>query len=225
MVAHPDDAEFGVAGTVAKWAREGTKFTYVICTDGSKGTDDPNLTPDILVPLRQQEQRAAAKVLGVEEVVFLGHEDGTLYPTLELRRDLARVIRVYKPDVVFCPDPTTRYARGEYINHPDHRAAGEAALCAIFPDARNRWMFPDLLAEGLEPFIVHEVYLMQSLAPTVWVDIGETMELKLLALSQHKSQVDAMQAGVAEMIRGWARLNAQGQPMEYAECFKRLVLR
>jgi len=177
------------------------------------------------VPLRQYEQRAAVKVLGVEDVVFLGHEDGALYPTLELRRDLARVIRLYRPDVVFCPDPTTRYARGEYINHPDHRAAGEAALCAIFPDARNRWMFPDLLAEGLEPFVVHEVYLMQSLAPTVWVDIGETIDLKLLALSQHKSQIDATQAGVADMIRGWARLNAEGQSMEYAESFKRLVLR
>src|SRR5512133_1094758 len=100
IVAHPDDAEFGVAGTVAKWTREGTEFVYVICTDGSKGTDDPSLTPDILVPLRQREQRAAAEVLGVEEVVFLGHVDGTLYPTLELRRDLARAIRVHKPDVV-----------------------------------------------------------------------------------------------------------------------------
>ena len=225
IVAHPDDAEFGVAGTVARWTREGTQFTYIICTDGSKGTDDPTLTPEILMPLRQREQRAAAKVLGVEEVVFLGHEDGTLYPTLELRRDLSRAIRVYKPDVVFCPDPTTRYSRGEYINHPDHRAAGEAAFCAIFPDARNRWMFPELLAEGLEPFVVHEVYLMQSLAPTVWVDIEETLEVKLRALGQHKSQIDATQTGVAEMIRGWARLNAEGQSMEYAECFKRLVLR
>ncbi|MCL5108257.1 MAG: PIG-L family deacetylase [Chloroflexi bacterium] len=225
IVAHPDDAEFGVAGTAGKWSRVGTQFVYVICTDGSKGTDDPELTPDILVPLRQKEQRAAAAVLGVHEVVFLGHEDGTLYPTLELRRDISRQIRIHQPDVVFCPDPTTRYSRGEYINHPDHRAAGEAALNAVFPDARNRWMYPELLAEGLPPFAVREVYLMQSLAPTVWVDIGDTIDLKLRALAEHKSQVDATQPGAADMVRGWARLNAEGQSMTYAEVFKRIVLR
>ena len=226
IVAHPDDAEFGVAGTVAKWTRRGTTFVYVICTDGSKGTDDPALTPERLVPLRKVEQRAAAKVLGVEEVVFLDHEDGTLQPTLELRRDISRQIRLHKPDAVFCPDPTSRFMRGDYINHPDHRAAGEAALCSIFPDARNRWMYPELLRdEGLEPFAVKEVYLSGSLAPTVWVDIAETLELKILALAQHRTQPDAIDPGVADMIRGWAKMYAEGQPMQAAEAFKRFVLR
>ncbi|MDA8217423.1 MAG: PIG-L family deacetylase, partial [Dehalococcoidales bacterium] len=182
IVAHPDDAEFGVAGTVAKWTRRGTTFVYVICTDGSKGTDDPALTPERLVPLRKVEQRAAAKVLGVEEVVFLDHEDGTLQPTLELRRDISRQIRLHKPDAVFCPDPTSRFMRGDYINHPDHRAAGEAALCSIFPDARNRWMFMELLDEGLEPFVVHDVFLTSSLAPDTWIDIEEAVETKMEAL-------------------------------------------
>jgi LmbE family N-acetylglucosaminyl deacetylase len=226
IVAHPDDAEFTIAGTAAKWSRQGVEFVYVICTDGSKGTDDPALTPDVLVPLRQQEQRAACQMLGVKEVVFLGYEDGLLQPTFDLRRDISRQIRIHKPDVVFTPDPTTRYARGEYINHPDHRATGEAALCAVFPDARNRWMYPELLqAEGLEPFAVKEVYLSGSLAPTVWIDIEETLELKIQALAQHRTQQDATQPGVADMIRGWARMWAEGQPMKAAEAFKRIVLR
>jgi LmbE family N-acetylglucosaminyl deacetylase len=225
IVAHPDDAEFTVAGTVARWARQGTRVIYVICTDGSKGTDDPALTPDKLVPLRQVEQRAAAELLGVQEVEFLGHEDGMLEPSLALRRDISRQIRRYRPQAVFCPDPTTRYLRGEYINHPDHRAAGEAALRAIFPDARNRWMFPELLAEGLEPHAALHVFLTGSLAPDTFVDIGETMELKLAALAEHKSQVDATQEGIEERIRGWAQLNAQGRNMVYAEAFKHLVLR
>jgi len=224
VVAHPDDAEFGVAGTAAKWARAGTKVVYVICTDGSKGTDDPGLTPDRLVPLREAEQRAAAAILGVAEVVFLGHVDGVLAPTLELRRDISRQIRLYRPDVVICPDPTTRYVRDAYINHPDHRAAGEAALCAVFPDARNRWQFPELLAEGLQPFAVREVYMTNSLEPDVWVDITDTIDLKLAALAQHKSQLDATAAGAAERVRSRARANAAGHGMAYAELFKRMVL-
>lgn len=225
IVAHPDDAEFSVAGTVAKWAREGTKFVYVICTDGSKGTDDPSLTPERLAPVREREQRAAAAILGVAEVVFLGHEDGTLQPTLALRRDIARQIRIHRPDAVFCPDPTTRFLRGEYINHPDHRAAGEAALCAVFPDARNRWQFPELLAEGLEPYAVRHVFLSASQSADTWIDIGETIEVKLAALAQHKSQADATAPGAAEMVRGWARANAEGRGMAYAEVYKHIVLR
>lgn len=225
IVAHPDDAEFTVAGTVAAWARKGTRVVYVICTDGSKGTDDPAFTPDVLVPLRENEQRAAAAILGVKDVVFLGHEDGTLEPNLALRRDISRQIRRFQPQAVFCPDPTTRYLRGEYINHPDHRATGEAALCAIFPDARNRWQFPELLAEGLEPYAALHVFLTGSLAPDTFVDIGETIDLKLAALAEHKTQIDATQQGVEERIRAWARLNAQGRNMEYAEAFKHLILR
>lgn len=225
IVAHPDDAEFVVAGTVAKWARRGSRIVYVICTDGSKGTDDPALTPERLIPVRQTEQRAAASLLGVAEVAFLGYEDGVLQPDLALRRDLARQIRLHRPEAVFCPDPTTRYLRGEYINHPDHRAAGEAALCAIFPDARNRWQFPELLAEGLDIHAALHVFLTGSLSPDTWIDIGETVDLKLAALAQHKTQIDATRPGVEEMIRGWARLNAEGRGMAYAEAFKHMALR
>lgn len=224
IVAHPDDAEFTVAGTVAKWVRKGTHFVYVICTDGSKGTDDPNLPPEKLTPIRHAEQRAACATLGVDEVVFLDYEDGVLEPSLALRRDLARQIRIHKPEVVFCSDPTTRFVRGDYINHPDHRAAAEAALCAVFPDARNRWQFPELLAEGLEPFIVREVFLMNPAQPDTWIDIEDTLEVKLRALGQHKSQLDATAAGVADRIRAWAARNAEGHGMRYAEAFKRMVL-
>ncbi|MHB1007427.1 MAG: PIG-L deacetylase family protein [Chloroflexota bacterium] len=224
IVAHPDDAEFTVAGTVAKWAREGTRVVYVICTDGSKGTDDPSLTKDRLVPVREAEQRAAAAVLGVSEVVFLGHDDGTLEPSLSLRRDLSRQIRKYQPEACFCPDPSVRF-RADYINHPDHRAAGEAALCALFPDARNRWQFPELLEEGLEPFAVKHIFLTGTQSPDVWFDISSTLDLKLKALAAHRSQVDATQEGVEERIRGWARLNAQGRGLEYAEAFRHIVLR
>ena len=126
--------------------------------------------------------------------------------------------------MVFCPDPTARYFRNDYVNHPDHRAAGEAALCAVFPDSRNRWQFRELLAEGLEPFIVRELFLTGSPAPDTWVDIEETLDLKLKALGQHKTQLDATAPGVEEWIREWARRNAEGHDMRYAEVFKRMVL-
>ena len=162
-------------------------------------------------------------MLGVSEVVFLGHEDGTLEPTWPCAAtSRARSASISRRSL-FCPDPTTRF-RAEYINHPDHRAAGEAALCAIFPDARNRWQFPELLAEGLEPFAVKHVFLTGTQSPDVWFDISATLELKLKALAAHRSQVDATQEGVEERIRGWARLNAQGRGMEYAEAFRHIAL-
>jgi LmbE family N-acetylglucosaminyl deacetylase len=224
VAAHPDDSEFSVAGTVAKWTRQGTEFVYVICTDGGKGTDDPDLPPVRLTPIRHEEQRAACAVLGVKQVVFLDHEDGVLQPTLELRRDIARQIRIHQPDVIFCGDPTTRYFRGDYINHPDHRAAAEAALCAIFPDARNRWQFPELLAEGLEPYAVRDVYLMGTTIPDTWIDIEETLDVKLKALAQHRTQLDATAPGVEDWIRELAQRHAEGHGMRYAEAFKRMVL-
>ena len=149
ITAHPDDAEFTVGGTVARWAREGKTVIYVICTDGSRGSNDPKVRPEHLVAIRRAEQEAAARILGVEEIVFLGYEDGSLEPTLALRRDLTREIRRYRPDIVVCPDPTVRYYGDSYLNHPDHRAAGDAALDAAFPSAGTRYIFPELLAEGL----------------------------------------------------------------------------
>jgi LmbE family N-acetylglucosaminyl deacetylase len=223
IMAHPDDAEFTVAGTVAKWAREGKAVIYVICTDGSRGSNDPKVRPEQMVAVRRAEQDAAARVLGVEEVVYLGYEDGTLQPSLALRRDLTRVIRRYRPDIVICQDPTVRYYGDGYLNHPDHRAAGDAALDAVFPSARTRYIFPELLAEGLEPHKVREVLIRGSLSPNLWVDISDTIELKIAALKKHESQVSHFQ-GLEEGIRARAQQVAEGQDMTYAESFKRITL-
>ena len=222
-MAHADDAEFGFAGTVAKWVRQGKRVTYVLITNGNKGSSDPTMTPERLASIREAEQRSACKVLGVEEVVFLGYPDGELEATLQLRRDLSRVIRRFKPDIALVPDPTTWYFGNEYINHPDHRAAGEAALAAIYPSARDRLTFPELLSEGLEPHNVREVYLTIASNPNVWIDITETIDIKIAALREHRSQLSDPQA-VEEMVRRWAEENAAGHEMKYAERFKRIVL-
>ncbi|MFQ5814421.1 MAG: PIG-L deacetylase family protein [Anaerolineae bacterium] len=224
ITAHPDDAEFTVAGTVARWAQEGKTVIYVICTDGSRGSNDPNVRPEHLVAVRRAEQEAAARVLGVEEVVYLGYEDGSLQPTLALRRDLTRAIRRYRPDIVVCPDPTIRYYGDSYLNHPDHRAAGDAALDAVFPSAGTRYIFPELLAEGLEPHKVREVYIRGALSPNLWVDISDTIELKIAALKEHESQVSRIQ-GWEERVRARAQQAAAGHDMTYAESFRRIILR
>jgi len=224
ITAHPDDAEFTVAGTVARWVREGKTVVYVICTDGSRGSNDPQVRPEHLVAIRRAEQEAAARILGVEEIVFLGYEDGSLEPTLALRRDLTRAIRRYRPDIVVCPDPTVRYYGDTYLNHPDHRAAGDAALDAVFPSAGTRYIFPELLAEGLEPHKVREVYIRGAVSPNLWVDISDTIELKIAALKKHESQVSRVQ-GWEERVRARAQQAAAGQDMTYAETFKRIILR
>jgi len=223
IVAHPDDAEFTVAGTMARWAREGKEVVLVLCTDGSRGSNDPNLTPEALVAIRHAETAAAACVLGVKEIVNLGYEDGTLQPTLSLRRDMTRVIRRFRPDVVICPDPTRRYHGDGYLNHPDHRAAGDAALDAVFPSAGTRYIFPDLLIEGLEPHNVKEVYLHGAETPNFWIDITDTMDLKIEALKKHVSQVGGYEE-LDKWIRDWGAENGKAQGMAYAEAFKRMEL-
>jgi len=223
ITAHPDDAEFTVAGTVARWTREDQEVIYVICTDGSRGSNDPKIEPAALAVIRREEQDAAARVLGVKEVVYLDYEDGTLEPTLTLRRDLTRVIRRYRPDIVVCSDPTMRFYGDGYLNHPDHRAAGNAALDAVFPSAGTRYIFPELLAEGLEPHDVKEVYVHGHPKPDHWIDISETIDCKIAALEQHKSQVGGWES-LAEGIRTWAQEAGADQGMAYAESFKRIVL-
>jgi len=222
IAAHPDDAEFGSAGTVARWAREGAEVTYLICTDGNRGSNDPEMTPEKLTRLRHAEQRAAAGKLGVQDVIFLGYDDGSLQPTLDLRRQLARWIRRCRPDVVICPDPTRRFAGQRYINHPDHRACGEAALDAVMPAAATRLIFPELLEEGLEPHKVPEVYLAGPNEADTYVDITATIDLKLAALREHRSQIDS--DGDLEFVRQRAREVAKGQGFEYAEAFRYLKL-
>lgn len=222
VVAHPDDAEFTVAGTLARWIQGGCRVVYVLCTDGDVGTDDPNLTRTELAAIRRQEQRDACRVLGVEDVVFLGNGDGMLQPTIELRRDLVRVIRKYKPEVVLCGDPTAIFYGDNYINHPDHRAAGQAALEAVFPAASMPLLFQELAAEGLDPHRVKQVYVWGTPDPNVWIDIAETLERKINALRQHKSQLGDWDP--TEMITGWASERADGHDMAYAESFKRMIL-
>jgi len=188
VMAHPDDAEFSAGGTLARWTDAGVRVTYCVCTDGDKGTSDPSRDPREVAEQRIAEQRAAARVLGVEEVLFLGHPDGTLQPTLALRRDVVRVIRQVGPEAVLCPDPTRRFGAA-YINHPDHRAIGEVALDAVYPSARDPLVFPELVEEGLEPHKVVQVFLSNPSEPTCLVDISTTLERKIEALRQHRSQI------------------------------------
>jgi LmbE family N-acetylglucosaminyl deacetylase len=220
IVAHPDDAEFGSAGTVAKWTRQGREVVYVLCTSGDKGTSDRNQSPSQLAELRRVEQRNACRVLGVEEVVFLGYEDGLLVNSLQLRKDLVRQIRKYKPDAVICQDPTSRWYAQQYLNHPDHRAAGDAALDAIYPSARDPHVFPELLAEGLEPHKVREVYITSRENADLWIDISDTIDRKVAALYEHVSQIGDRHAEVEGWVREGAARVAEGQDMEYAESYK-----
>lgn len=220
IMAHPDDAEFICGGTVARWAEEGNEIVYVLLTSGDKGSDDPEMTPEKLVATRESEQIAAATLLGAKDVHFLKQPDAYLEPNLELRKKLVRVIRQLKPDVVICQDPTVRWADKSYINHPDHRAAGEATLAAIFPSARDRMTFPELLEEGLEPHKVGEVYLAGALEPDVAVDVTAQMGKKVDSLRAHASQVGGFE--FEPMIWGWAKETAEKHPGhgEYAESFR-----
>ena len=187
--AHPDDAEFGFGGTVAKWAREGTEIHYVSVTDGSAGSNDPGVTREEMRPVRRREQEAAANVLGVSSVTFLDFVDGELEVTMDLRRAVTREVRRRRAEVLLAPDPSRLWNRSrDYVNHPDHKAVGEAVLCAVMPDAPTRVQFPELLDEGFEPFEPPALWLGAEDADT-YVDISETLELKLKALACHESQV------------------------------------
>jgi len=229
IVAHPDDGEFMAAGTLAKWAREGSEVYYVLCTSGDKGTSDPEIKPEDLAVIREKEQRAAAAVVGAKDVVFLRYPDGTLQNTLELRKDLVRQIRRYKPDVLVCQDPENRYSDG-YINHPDHRAAGDTALDAVFPSARDYHVFPELVTEeGLMPHKILEIYLgAQGSTATVWVDIADTIDVKIAALHEHMSQVgktpERLQSMESRIKERSAEVGA-AHAMSYAESFRYIHLR
>jgi len=223
ILAHPDDPEFFCGGTVGRWAQEGREIVYVLATHGERGSDDPRMTPERLARIREEEQRAAASVLGVREVVFLDYPDGLVTPSLDLRRDLVRQIRRWRPDVVITCDPTLRY-RGGYLNHPDHRAVGDAALDAVFPDARNPLQFPELLQEGLEPHRVQEVYIAGAAEPDTEVEITDSFERKLAALRQHRSQIKDPDM-LEELLRQWHLVEGEDGRDRYVERFKRIVLR
>ncbi len=208
IAAHPDDIDFGCAGTVAAWTDAGIEVSYCIVTDGDAGGFDPAVPRSEISGIRQQEQRKAGAVLGVNEIVFLGYSDGRLTVTLELRRDIARVIRQVRPDRVVTQSPL-RDLRSMYGSHPDHTAAGEATMCAVYPDARNPFAFPELLAdEGLEAHTVGQVWVMSSNDRAErYVDITETFPRKIAALQEHASQTAHM--ALEERMRGWSTLQAE----------------
>jgi len=217
---HPDDAEFGVAGTVLRLTREGKNVVYVICTNGDKGTDDENVTPEELAKTREQEQLAAAKVLGVGDVVFLRKPDQGLEDTSGFRKELVRLIRKYRPYVVVTADPYRRY-----MWHRDHRITGQVTLDAVFPYARDRWSYPDLLEEGLQPHKVREVWFWGAEDNNYRSDVTDTFETKLKALACHKSQVGDIPPEMRKRLEDWARQNAGGEDYEMAEAFHRVEMR
>jgi len=223
--AHPDDQEFTVGGTLAKWARAGSAIATVCITSGNAGSNEYTpleMTREALAPIREDEQREACRVLGISEVIFLRYEDGMLEPTIALRRDLTRLIRRFRPDAVVCGDPTVRYYGSTYLNHPDHRVAADVALDAIFPSAETRLIFPELLAEGLDPHKVRSVFIHGAERPDTFIDIGDTLEVKLAALKEHRTQMG--QWDPSEMITGWARLQGAERGLAAAESFRLMRL-
>jgi LmbE family N-acetylglucosaminyl deacetylase len=220
VAAHADDIEFGCAGTVARWTSEGSRVTYALLTNGAAGSTDPAMTRARLAELREAEQLAAAKVVGVDHVEFLGYEDGLLQPTLEVRERIVRLIRRVRPEVVITNDPTARYFGDFYVNHPDHLAAGEATLAAVIPGADTPLAYPALLEEGLEPVRLTGVWLMHTEQPNLVVDIGAEFDTKVASLACHVTQMPEGGPDADGLVAGLARLMARGQPFTYGEAFR-----
>jgi len=220
IAAHPDDADFGCAGTAHLWSQQGWEFYYLVCTDGSKGSDDPSMTSERLVPLRRKEQRAAAQTLGVKDVLFLeGHVDGELTYTRKLLGDVVRVIRQIKPFAVFTHEPSQVIIRDSFVNHSDHRTTGLVSIDAVYPTARDRLNFPEHLAEGLETHNVKEIYIWGSENPNFAVDISDVVETKVQALLRHTSQF-----GEGEEFLKFVRERWKGEDGRYTERFRRAVM-
>ncbi len=222
IVAHPDDIEFTCAGTMARWAKAGTRIGYVLCTSGDVGIDEPGMTRSQAAEIREAEARTAAEITGVKEIVFLREPDGLLQPTLELRKKLVREIRRFKPEVVVCGDPTIVWSGADYINHPDHRAAAMAALDATFPAAGQPNLFEELSEEGLSAHKPRKVYATMGENADLFVNISETIDIKIEALHAHKSQMKDWDP--SSMIREWAASTAKGKEMTYAESYRVVTL-
>ena len=222
IFAHPDDIEFGVAGTAAHWAQAGCRVVYVVITDGNVGSHEAGMTAERLAQIRRAEQTAAGEVAGAE-CVYLGYHDGFLQPTLELRKDLVRLIRQYKPDAVVCGDPTAFFPTENYINHPDHRAAATAALDAVFPAAEMSLLYPDLAAEGLAGHKVDYVFVTFGERVNYYVDITDTLDLKIAALKKHVSQLNEWDP--SDMLRQWAAETGKKVGFAFAEGFFRITLK
>ncbi len=222
IVAHPDDIDFSCAGTLARWAQAGARIGYVLCTSGDVGIADEGMTKERAIEIREAEQRAAADIIGAKELVFLREPDGMLQATMELRKKLVREIRRFRPEVVICGDPALVWASDEYINHPDHRAAGLAALEAVFPAAGQPNLFQELESEGLTAHKPRKVFCTNWRDGNTYVSIDETIQLKIAALRAHKSQMGDWDP--EKDIKQWAAERAKGKEMQYAECFRVVTL-
>jgi LmbE family N-acetylglucosaminyl deacetylase len=222
VTAHPDDCDFGAAGTIAKWTASGIKVSYCICTNGDQGGEDPTVPRDEMSKIRQKEQRDAGKAVGVDDITFLNYRDGWLEPTIQLRKDIVRQIRISKPQRMLIQSPDRNWDR-LFASHPDHMAAGEAAIQAVYPDSRNPFAFEDLLKdEGLAPWRVNEVWVMSTQNPDHFVDITEVFDKKMKALHAHVSQT-AHNPDLQKMVREWGERNAQANGLgegRVAEVFK-----
>jgi LmbE family N-acetylglucosaminyl deacetylase len=222
IVAHPDDIDFSCSGTVARWVKAGAEVAYIVCTSGDVGIEDPGMTRAKAAEIREAEQRAAAEVVGVKEVIFLREPDGMLENTLELRKRLVREIRRFKPEVMITGDPTVVWASDSYINHPDHRAAAGAALDAVFPAAGQPNLMEELADEGLSAHKTRKVYVTSWEKADTYVNISETIDLKIEALKRHVSQMGDWD--VETRIREWSAELAKGKEMAYAEAFRVVTL-
>jgi LmbE family N-acetylglucosaminyl deacetylase len=222
IVAHPDDIEFGCAGTLARWAKAGARVSYLLCTSGDVGIAKEGMTRAQAMEIREAEQRAAAAVAGATEVIFLREPDGMVEATLDLRRKLVREIRRFRPEVVITGDPQMLWAGDNYINHPDHRAVALAAVDAIFPAAGQPNLFEELAVEGLTAHKVRKVFINNWREGNHYVAIDETIDLKVAALKEHKSQMGDWD--VEKNIKQWASERAKGHEMQYAEIFRVVTL-
>ena len=223
VVAHPDDVDFGSAGTIAKWVSLGTQVAYCIVTDGDAGGFDLAIDRSKMPAIRHREQTNAANVVGVSDLTFLGYKDGELQATIGLRKDISRKIRQFRPDRVLCQSAERNYER-IYASHPDHLAAAEATLCAVYPDARNPFAFPELLVEGLEAWSVNDVVMQASPNPNSYTDITDFVDKKLAAILEHTSQMPNPDETI-EFVKAWTSQSAEavGLPKgRFAELYQRV---
>jgi LmbE family N-acetylglucosaminyl deacetylase len=217
VAAHPDDADFGAAGTAFLWSQQGWEFYYLVCTDGSKGSEDESLTPRQLIDMRREEQRDAAKILGVKDVFFLDYVDGELTPSRPFLGDVVRVVRQLRPHALFTHDPETVIVNNAFVNHADHRATGLTAIDAVYPAARDRLNFPEHIATGLQPHKVAQIYIWGSPQANFEVDITDVIDKKVEALLAHTSQFEA------EFIEGI--LDRWKTPAgRYVESYRRVLM-
>ena len=223
IAGHPDDADFGPAGTAARWIDAGSDGWLVCCTSGDQGGEDPDADPMELAVVREAEQRAAAKVIGYAGVSFLHQPDGALANDLALREMLVREIRTFKPDAVLATDPETLFYRGGGVNHTDHRTAGLAAVDAVYPAARNPMAFPALARNGSAAHAVSRIYLFWSERPNAWVDVTATLDRKLAALAEHRSQIKDLDA-LSTRIREWAAEEGRAIGVDAAEALRLVVI-